>query len=97
MAKLKALPGMKIVSGFKGVIDYYIWMGIPCARRWPRSPGTRRAPLVMAQYSTWSYAAKLWAHMPTEIQDAYRSTTAGTNLSGRDLSQKAYVSGYFKA
>lgn len=36
MARLKSLPNLQIIQGFKGVIDFYVRNGVPCARRWPR-------------------------------------------------------------
>lgn len=107
MAKLKALPSLAIISGFRGKVDYYInhqscdpelgMPGIPCARMWPRSPGHKRAPAVEAQWPAWTIASRLWTLMDDEIQQAYIETAHGTNLSGRDLASKAYLSGYLKS
>lgn len=45
MARLKNLPSLDIIRGFRGVIDFYVYKGIPCARRWPRHrPGRQTAP-----------------------------------------------------
>jgi len=38
MARLTALPSANIIHGFKGTIDFYLWRGLACARRWPRNP-----------------------------------------------------------
>lgn len=96
MAKLTVLPELAIIDMMKGTIDYYVHDGIPCARKWPASPGHKRAPAVEAQWDAFSYATKLWNYQSEEIHQAYAETAAGTNLSGRDLSQKAYISGYLK-
>ena len=96
MAKLIALPSQAIIDGFKGTIDFYLWMGIPVARRWPRSPGHRRAPAVEAQWPAFTTATQAWPELSKDIQDAYNETAHGTNLSGRDLQVKAYLSGYLK-
>ncbi|MBA7680107.1 hypothetical protein ES703_88415 [subsurface metagenome] len=97
MAKLTAMPHQDIVDGLKGKIDFYLWMGIPVARKWPRSPGKRRAPAVEAQWPAFTIASRLWNRLDDEIREAYRETVHGTNLSGRDLAVKAYLSGYLKA
>ncbi len=94
MAKLTALPSQAIISGFKGVIDFYLYMGIPVARKWPRSPGKRRAPAVEAQWPAFATAARLWSTLSKEIQDAYIETAAGAGKTGRDLASRAYLSGY---
>ncbi|MBA7575046.1 hypothetical protein ES708_16862 [subsurface metagenome] len=92
MAKIKALPGSKAISGFKGVVDYYVWRGIACARQWPRSPGHKRAPAVMLQWSAFSEASKLWNTLSPEVQEAYKQMSAGTHWSGRDVFTKSYLS-----
>jgi len=91
MAKITKMPAMSIVRGFKGTLDFYVWMGIACVRSWPRSPGRKRAPAVEAQWSAFSEATKLWNKLSPEVQDAYKAMAAGTNLTGRDLSVKLYL------
>jgi len=85
---------MSIINGFKGTLDFYLHCGIPCVRRWPRSPGHRRTAPVMAQWPAWTVASRLWRKLSPDIQAAWVSTAKGTNLSGRDLQMKAYISGY---
>lgn len=96
MTKLTALPSQAIISGFKGTIDFYLWKGTPVARKWPRSPGHRRAPQVEAQWPAFAYASRLWNYLDEEIRTAYTETAHGTNLTGRDMAAKAYLSGYLK-
>lgn len=106
MAKLKVLPELGIIDGFKGVIDFYVNHqscdpeledpGIPCARRWPRSPGKRRAAAVEAQWPAFAYAAGSWNFLSPEIQQAYRDTAADTHMSGRDLYVKSFLTSYFR-
>jgi len=91
VAKLLKMPSQAIIDGLKGTLDFYYWMGIPCVRRWPRSPGHARAPAVEAQWAAWSYASKTWNLLPPLVQDAYRIMAKGTNLTGRDVYQKSYI------
>ncbi|GAI65845.1 unnamed protein product [marine sediment metagenome] len=91
MAKIKKLPGAAVISGFKGVIDYYVWKGIACARKWPRSPGHKRAPAVEARWPVFATASRLWNDLSPEIQDAYYRMSAGTRWSGRDIFIKGYL------
>lgn len=97
MAVLKNLPSLAIINGFKGSIDFYVYNGIPVARRWPCSPGKQRAPAVEAQWPAFSFASKNWNSISPTVQDAYRATVRGTHMSGRDLFVKAYLSDYFRA
>lgn len=95
MAKLTNLPGLDIINGLKGKIDFYIYMGIPCARMWPNSPGHDRASAVEAQWPAFTWAAKNWNSCSPAIQDAFRFMAAGTNMTGRDLFVKSYINGSF--
>ena len=96
MAKLANLPHLAVINGFKGVIDYYLHDGVPCARHWPRSPGRRRAPAVEAQWEAFAWAASHWNDLSPEVQAAYVATAADTNMSGRDLFVKSYITDYFR-
>jgi len=106
MAKLKVLPSLAIISGFREKVDFYInhqtcdpelkGPGIPCARKWPRSPGHKRAPAVEAQWPAFSNASKLWSTLSPEIQAAYNEMASGTGLSGRDFFTRSYLTGLFR-
>jgi len=91
VAKITKLPGLEVVKGFKGTLDFYVWKGTACVRSWPRSPGRKRAPAVEAQWTPFSEATKLWGMLSPEVQDAYIAMSKGTNLTGRDMSVKLYL------
>jgi len=42
MAKLTALPDPPTIRRFRGLVDFYTWKGIPCARRWPNKQSPDR-------------------------------------------------------
>jgi len=96
VAKLTTLTALDIISGFKGTIDFYVYMGLACARRWPRSPGHRRAPAVEAQWSAFTIATTLFPLLSQEIRDAYNKMASGTGLTGRDLFTRSYLSGLYR-
>jgi len=96
MAKLDKMPDQHIIDGFKKSIDFYEWMGIPVARKWPRSPGHLRAPAVMEQWAAWSYIAKAWGPLPQDIKDAYAAMVVGTDWTPRDLFTRGYLSGFYR-
>jgi len=95
MAKIQALPAEHIISGFKGKIDYYVHDGVACVRKWPRSPGHRRAPSVEAGWSAFAYAAAEWKNLSPEVQESYNRMAEGTGLSGRDMFERAYLKGVY--
>lgn len=95
MAKISQFPSLAVISGFKGVLDYYLHGGVACVRSWPKSPGHRRAPAVEAQWATFSYAAHFWSYLTPEIQAQYIAMAENGGLTGRDLAMRAYMSGLF--
>ena len=95
MAKITNMPGLAIINGFKGTIDYYVHDGQPCVRKWPRSPGHNRAPAVEAQWTAFTWAASNWNSLSKEVQDAYNRTAAGSNLTGRDLFVKNFITAQY--
>lgn len=96
MARIKEMLGEKVISGFRGKLDYYYWMGIACVRRWPKSPRLPRSPGVVAAQQPFIQAASLWRTTPQYLQDFYNTMASGTGLSGRDMFMRAYMSGWKK-
>lgn len=96
MAIIKAMPSEAIISGFKGVLDFYYYVGLAVVRKWPASPGHLRSPAVMKQWEAFSYAAKEWSNLSPEVQSAYNKMSSDSGLSGRDLFQRAYLKGIFQ-
>ena len=96
MAKLTALPEQVIIDGYKGTIDFYVYMGIPCARAWPKSPGRRRSPAVMAQWPLFSYVAREWNNLSQTMRDAYQTLATSSGLSRRDVFTRGYLSGLYR-
>ena len=90
------MPSEGIISGFRGKIDYYLCRGQACARKWPRSPGSKRDPAVMAGWASFSYASQEWINLTQVVQDAYNEMAGASGLSGRDVQQRAYLSGLYR-
>ena len=96
MAKLTALPEQAIIDGFKGYVDFYVYMGIPVARAWPKSPGKQRTPAVMAQWPVWTYATREWNQLSGSVQAAYIKLATNSGLTGRDMQMRAYLQGLYR-
>jgi hypothetical protein len=96
MVVITSMPSEAIISGFKGTIDFYEYMGLAVARTWPRSPGRKRAPAVEAQWENWAYAAREWRNLSPTVQDAYRALGHSSGLSCRDLQVRGYLAGIYK-
>lgn len=96
MAKITEMLGEKVISGFKGVLDFYYYCGIPVARAWPKSPGSNRTPAVRAGWASFSYASKEWDNLSDEIRRAYEELATGSALSGRDMFMRGYMTGLYR-
>ena len=96
MAVLTRLPSMAIINGFKGVVDFYYWMGIPVARKWPRKIGPHRSLEVREQWSVFANAARLWRELTPAAQQPYVEMASGTIYTARDLFMRGYISGTLK-
>lgn len=93
MARLIALPGQAIISGLKGKVDFYLWKGIPCARKWPIWPDRKPYPLEKIAQDTFAYSVKSWPAQPEFLRSQFQRMAAGTPFSPRDLFMRSYLSG----
>ena len=93
MAKLAALPELDIINGFRGTLDYYVYMGIPCCRAWPVRRSLPFTPQEQAQWPIFADATRLWNTLSPEVQAAYKAMASGSTLSGRDMMIKMYING----
>jgi len=91
MARLAALPAVDVISGYRGAIDYYVWLNLPCARRWPRWKIKTRSAALQAFWPVFRDAVSLWNELSPEVRDAYNTMSAGSTLSGRDMMIKMYI------
>lgn len=85
MARLKALPSLDIIHGFRGVIDFYMWRGIPCARAWPRfRPANWGAPS-RASAALFGLVIKAWAETGPFPKQLYAEEAADNPRTSRDV------------
>ncbi len=91
MAKLLAMPNSDIISGFKGTVDFYYYLGVPVARAWPVSHGKQRTPAVMAQWPAFANASRLWSRCTPNVQAIYAAWTGPARQNARNLQIKCYL------
>jgi len=94
MAKIDVMPHEGIISGFRGVIDFYYCRGIACARKWPVKPKYTRSPAVKESWPIFAKAASLWNELSPEIRRAYEAMAQASGLSGRDMFTRSYMAGF---
>lgn len=92
MAKISEMPNQEIIDGFKGTLDYYYWMGIPCVRKWPTIPPYPRSPAEIATQTAFTWAASNWKNLTQPVQEAFNYMARNTPLTGKDIFIKSYLS-----
>lgn len=95
MAKIGAMPSLAIVSGFYGVLDYYVRDGVTIVRKWPRRRSPDYTPQEMAQWPIFAQSARIWTSLSAENQAAYNKMASASTMSGRDMASKLYLNARF--
>lgn len=93
MVKLLRMPNRAIVDSLKGSVDFYFWMGIPVARRWPYYPPRDPHPAEAAWQAIFGYCAGLWNQLSTLIKQRYKRMALTSSYTGRDLFMRSFLSG----
>lgn len=86
---------MNIIRGFRRTLDFYLWMGIPCVRMWPQSKLKTRSKAVMQGWTPFTIATQEWNNLDPVVRAAYDSMTQNSDMTGRDLQIRSYLSGLF--
>lgn len=90
---LSKMPPQGMISMMAGVIDYYYWKGIPCARKWPSWKLKERSPSVQAQWVKFSYIMHFSRIILPKIKDLFTELAVGTTLTWRDHLVRSYIAG----
>jgi hypothetical protein len=93
MAKISALPALNIISGFQGVLDFYVRDGIAICRSWPYPHTKEVSPARAAQWPIFAEAVAQWNTLSPIVRDAYKAMASGSTMSGRDMMLKMYING----
>lgn len=93
MATIAAMPEADIINGFKGVLDYYVYRGIPCVRRWPRYTPRTPTQAEASSQAAFSEAVAEWNNITPYVRSRYASMSSASTLSARDIFIKMYING----
>lgn len=93
MATLTRMPQQAIIDGFKGVLDFYLWKGIPCVRKWPVYRPRPPSPAELTNQQAFAYVNKAWSDLPANIKLQWNAMAGGTALTGKDHYVRAYMKG----
>ncbi len=96
MAVLKALPSTAIIDGFKGSVDFYLWKGLACARRWPRWHARTPTDAERASQVDLAYAARACGALSPHMKAQWRQLATGTRFTWREMFVRAYIRGLWE-
>ncbi|MBA7629677.1 hypothetical protein ES703_37180 [subsurface metagenome] len=93
MVVLRELPKQSIIDGLKGILDFYLWKGIPCCRKWPRKPQMPRTPAVQETAAQFAHIMHVSTILPVFVIKQYRRMAEGTTWRWQDFLVCAYFKG----
>ena len=93
MAKLEALPSQGIIDGFRGSVDFYYYLGIPVARKWPRSPGKTRTPKVEATAQQFAWVQQSLKSASPAIIQSWKDMHPEAPFTWRDWATRQTLAG----
>jgi len=85
VARLTALPSIDIIRGFKGTIDFYLWRGLPCARKWPRRAPGRRTDAEIASSALFGEVSTNYRLLAPLALAAFQEAAKDQPRTARDL------------
>jgi len=85
MARLTALPSIDIVRRLAGVLDFYMWKGLPCVRAWPRYRPARQTAGSKASAALFGAIVKGYNLLGQGPLEAFRADAADHSRSARDI------------
>jgi len=89
MARLTALPEIDVIHGFAGVIDFYLWKGLACARMWPRNPKSHHSAATIAAAATFGAISRGFALLANTALAAFQEDAADQTRTARDIYMSA--------
>jgi len=93
MAKIAVLPDREVIDKFKGILDYYLWCGIPCVRKWPSLAPRIPYPLEKSNQDILAYVMQATPGMSPIIKGSYQSLPRTRWFRWQDWAVRAYSSG----
>lgn len=97
MALIKAMPSQAVISGLRGVLDFYEYCNLVIVRSWPRMRIKERAPGVVAAQSGLAYASNMYSDLPAHVVQSWEFLADQSNLTARDWLIRAYLGGTLTA
>jgi len=84
VAKLLHMPDSATIMASRRRVDYYLWMGIPVARSWPRKSTQPRTAGEIASSEAFKAAAVMTGAVGSNVRDAYKVGMVGHGVTWVD-------------
>ncbi len=85
MARIDVLPSIEIIRGFKGILDFYMWRGLPCVRAWPHYRPARQTDASLAAALTFGAIVQAYSLLANLALQAYREDALDQPRTARDI------------
>lgn len=85
MARIDVLPSIDIIRGFKGILDFYTWKGLPCVRAWPKYRPARQTEASLTAALLFGAIIKAYSLLGDGALEAYRLDAADQPRTARDI------------
>ncbi len=85
MARIDALPSLEIIRGLKGILDFYVWRGLPCVRAWPKYRPARQTAASLAAALVFGAIVKSYSLLGNVPLEAYREDALDQPRTARDI------------
>jgi len=85
MARLTALPSIEIIRGLKGILDFYLWKGLPCVRAWPTWRPARQSEASKAAALFFGAVVKSYSLLGETALSAYKEDALDQPRTARDI------------
>lgn len=77
MAKLDLMPDSATIIAMRKRVDFYLWKGIPVARKWPVYVPYIPSPAELTSRENFTWAAKATGAIDPGIQQAWKDQMTG--------------------
>ena len=96
MATLSQMPSQQVIDGYKGKIDFYLWLGLPCARKWPVYKPRTPTQAEKANQDRFAAINSAWRNIDPVSRQAFQDMATGTGLTARDMYVRTSMKGAYR-
>lgn len=89
MPRLRALPDTQRIKGFKGVIDFAVWRGVPYSRKWPKTPRSNLTPDTLERAALFTDIIRSYSRLAPELKNELITELQTVGVAPRDYYLRA--------